>query len=215
LRYRRMTMIRKLHARGASSTPVILGSLLAFLAACEGGGDPFVPRYDAGETELDASGESDGSSSLDGGVFDARIPDPPARACGELGLTYAGAGCSAVCKSVVCECRPFRKTLIACHQSLGCLIAVDCDVACELDLKEALDCASDYVACSDDGACKAGRCAQREGDESGECTTGVSGAYCVDDGDCLQGSVRGDPVERDPQLQHGYARRGLQRRRRL
>src|SRR4029077_7632906 len=91
---------------------------------------------------------------------------------------------------------------IACHPERGCLVGLDCDVACERDLENVVDCAGSYDPCKSDLDCGGARCMQ-EGNASGDCTTGLPGSACLDDGDCRTGSCVAVALDGERKCQDG------------
>lgn len=195
----------------------VFATSLVFALAC--GGDD-APTYvladdvgaDASSTDADAAPEdvpaSDVAVDLTPDV-EADVPAPERHPCALLEAEHAGGSCDAPCAPVDCPCESTNLSLVACHETFGCLTAVNCETACEVGLVPSLDCAADYTLCVEDDECPdAGYCMRRDNWAEGECVTGRPGTVCLDNGDCQAGICRASedsdegtcviPAEGDP-----------------
>lgn len=111
--------------------------------------------------------------------------------CALIEAEHAGGTCDAPCPAVDCPCESTNLSLVACHETFGCLTAVNCEAACDAGLVDSLECAGDYVPCVADGDCPdAGYCMRRDNWVEGECVSGRVGTSCLDAGDCAAGICR-------------------------
>ncbi len=160
------------------------------------GGSPASNGNGDGDGDV-TSGDGDGDNTSTGG---APVGVPNYVPCPELDTAYSGEACTGGCAAVSCDCpMDFPLSLVVCHETLGCLTALDCDVACEQKLSRIVKCAQGEGECLEDDEC-AGFCVGESSTEVGTCSPGALGDACVLGDDCAGNSCNDEVCTGDAEI---------------